>query len=113
MAYFNHQNTRGIYSSTKASPLIVSQTKITQKKYIIHPDLCTTAYVNSSFLVFQVRSLVWGQLSQHHAIEVSRRPTKADIAPQRGGPATVSVVQLYELQQQGKLIPGGDPLLVM
>ena len=54
--------------------------------------------------MFQVRSLVCGQLSQHHAIE-------ADIAPQRGGPATVSVVQLYE--QQGKLIPGGDPLLVM
>ena len=61
--------------------------------------------------MFQLRSLVWGQLSQHHAIEVSL--TKADIAPQRGGPATVSVVQLYELQQQGKLIPGGDPLLVM
>ena len=71
----------------------------------------TTAYVNSSFLVFQMRSLVWGQLSQHHAIEVSR--TKADIATQRGGPATVSGVQLYELQQHGKLIPGGDPLLVM
>ena len=52
--------------------------------------------------MFQVRSLVWGQLSQHHAIEVSR--TKADIAPQRGGPATVSVVHLYELQQQEKLI---------
>ena len=109
IAYFNHQNTTGIYLSTKASPLINSQTKITRKKYIIHPDLWTTAYVNSSFLVFQVRSLVCGQLSQHHAIEVSR--TKADIAPQRGGPATVSVVQLYE--QQGKLIPGGDPLLVM
>ena len=62
--------------------------------------------------MFQVRSLVWGQLSQHHAtFEVSR--TKADIAPQRGRQATVSVVQLYELQQQGKLIPGGDPSLVM
>ena len=59
--------------------------------------------------MFQVWSLVWDQLFQHH--EVSR--TKADIAPQRFGPATVSVVQLYELQQQGKLIPGGDPLLVM
>ena len=57
MAYFNHQNTTGIYLSTKASPLIVSQTITTRKKYIIHPDLCTTAYVNSSFLVFQVRSL--------------------------------------------------------
>ena len=111
MAYFNHQNTTGIYLSTKASPLIVSQTIETRKNYNIHPDLCTIAYVNSTFLVFQVRSLVWGQLSQHHAIEVSR--TKADIAPQRGGPATVSVVQLYELQQQGKLIAGGDPLLVM
>ena len=108
MAYFDHQNTTGIYLSTKASPLIVSQTR---EKYVIHPDLCTTAYVNSSFLVFQMRSLVWGQLSQHHAIEVSR--TKADIAPQRGGPATVSVVQLYELQQPRKLIPGSDPLLVM
>ena len=53
--------------------------------------------------MFQVRSLVWGQLSQQHAIEVSR--TKADIAPQRGGQAPVSVVLLYELQQQGKLIP--------
>ena len=61
--------------------------------------------------MFQVRSLVWGQLSQLHAIKDSR--TKADIAPQRDGPATVSVVQSYELQQQGKLIPGGDPLLVM
>ena len=56
--------------------------------------------------MFQVRSLVWGHLSQHHAIEVSR--SRADIAPQRGGPATVSGVQLYELQKQGKLIPGGD-----
>ena len=74
----------------------------TRKKYIIHPDLCKTAYVNSSCPVFQVRSLVWGQLSQHHGAEVSR--TKADIASQRGGPVTVSVVQLYELQQQGKLI---------
>ena len=94
VAYFIHQNTTGIYLSTKASPLIVSQTIGTRKNYIIHPDLCTTAYVNSSFLVFQV-SLVWVQLSKHHAIEVSR--TKADIAPQRGGPAAVSVVQLYEL----------------
>ena len=61
--------------------------------------------------MFQVRSLVLGSVVPAHAIEVSR--TKADIAPQRGGPATVSVVQLYELQQQGKLIPGCDPLLVM
>ena len=53
--------------------------------------------VNSSFPMFHVRSLVWGQLSQHHAIKV-------DIAPKRGGSATVSVVQLYELQHQGKLI---------
>ena len=46
--------------------------------------------------MFQVSlHVVWVQLSQHHAIEVSR--TKADIAPQRGGPAAVSVVQLYEL----------------
>ena len=96
MAYFNHQNTTGIYLSRKASPLIVSQTIKTQKKYIIYPDLCTTAYVNSSFS--QVRSQV-GSVVPAHAIEVSR--TKADIAPQRGGPATVSVVQLYELQQQG------------
>ena len=81
---------------------MVSQTIGARKKYIIHPDLCKTAYVDSSFPVFQVRSLVWSQLSQHHAIEVLR--TKANIAPQRGGPATVSVVQLYELQQQGKLI---------
>ena len=111
MAYVNHQNTTGIYLGPKASPLIVSQTIGTRKNSIIHPDLCTTAYVNSSFLVFQVRSLVWGQLSQHHAIEVSR--TEADIVPQRGAPATVSIVQLYKLQQQGKLIPGGDPFLVM
>ena len=55
-----------------------------------------------------MRSLVWGQLSQHHAIEASR--TKADFAPKHGGPATVSIVQLYELQQQEELIPGGDPL---
>ena len=46
--------------------------------------------MNSSFPELQVRSLVCGQLSQHHAIEVSR--TKADIPLQRGGPATVSVV---------------------
>ena len=42
-----------------------------------------------------MRSLVWGQLSQHvYAIEVSR--TKADIAPQSGGPATVRVTPTGE-----------------
>ena len=49
------------------------------------------AYVNSSFSELQVRSLVWGQLSQHHAIEVWR--TKADIPLQRGGPR-LSVVRV-------------------
>ena len=48
-----------------------SQTIGIQKNTIIHPDLCKiAAYVNSSFPEFQVRSLVCGQLSQHHAIEV-------------------------------------------
>ena len=53
--------------------------------------------------MFQVRSLVWGQLSQHHAIEVSR--TKEDDAPQRGGPATVSVVQIVRVTATGEADP--------
>ena len=44
--------------------------------------------------VLQVRSLVWGYFDQHHAIEISR--IKADIPPQRGGPATVTVVRVTD-----------------
>ena len=61
--------------------------------------------MNSSFPKLQVRSLVCGQLSQHHAIEVSR--TNADIPLQRGGPATVSVVRVTA-KGKADLIVAGD-----
>ena len=47
------------------------QTVGLRKIHIIDPGLCKiAAYVSVNFPVVQVRSLVWGQFDQHHAIEI-------------------------------------------
>ena len=51
-----------------------------------------------------MRSLVWGQFDQHHAIEISR--IKADIPPQRGGPATVTVLRVTDAGQADLIVAG-------
>ena len=71
------------------------QTVGLRKVHIINPGLCKiAAYVSVNFPVLQVRSLVWGYFDQLHANEISR--IKADIPPQRGGPATVTVVRVTD-----------------
>ena len=55
-----------------------------------------------------MRSLVWGQFDQHHAIEISR--IRADVPPQRGGPATVTVVRVTDTGQ-ADLIVAGDVIV--
>ena len=81
------------------------QTVGLRKVHIINPVLCKiAAYVSVNFPVLQVRSLVWGQFAQHHAIEISR--IKADIPPQRGGPATVTVVRVTDAEQADLIVAG-------
>ena len=82
------------------------QTVGLRKVHIINPGLCKiAAYGSVNFPVLQVHSLVWGQFDQHHAIEISR--IKADIPPQHGGPATVTVVRVTDAGQ-ADLIAAGD-----
>ena len=75
------------------------QTVGLRKVHIINPGLCKiAAFVSVDFPVLQVHSLVWGQFDQHHAIEISR--IKADIPPQRAGPATLTVIRVTDENKQ-------------